>query len=673
MTSTILTPRHLAELTASCINPQLAQLNCLSLDGDPAIKRFLDSVDANFLTNRSQTDAVWRALRKRDNVRAIEAGALFFESIDPLTDTSLDWVRCKPDSPRVGLTQSAAGDWISSGKPVKYETPPKQPLRLSFFRVTLEQWGWVAARYGYSTPKQVEVLSSGEARGFWSWIVEKTDIPLILTEGEKKALALLSLGFPAISVPGVNCAYRRKAGGRVLHPDLLPFLHEKRPVILAYDCDPKRSTRLAVDGAIATTAELLESHQVQVKIARWNPHLAKGIDDLIAAGGDVESMFIEAGSFRQWQHRRVSALTYPTAIAIDPKQRFLELENEIMIPDDARLIALRAPKGSGKTEFLARLVAEAQMLGVPCLVITHRIQLAVALAERFGIPHVSAVKDDPMGKVLGYALCFDSMCLESAAHFDPDVWHDAYVVIDEAAQAFWHLLESQTEVRKRRTEIVRNFGTLLHNVLSSDLGKVFLSDADLSDVELNYALGLANLDVPVTPFVIRHDRIGSGYDCTVFTDGEPVSWWLELKGTIEAGQRVLVHCGAQKARAKWSCQNLERRLLELFPDLRVLRVDSETIADPQHPAFGCTKRIDACFAGYDVVIVSPTIEAGVSIDLVGHFDSVWIYAPGQQSTDAVRQAAMRLREPVPRFLWCPTFSRYVVGSGQMSARELLAV
>jgi hypothetical protein len=213
---------------------------------------------------------------------------------------------------------------------------------------------------------------------------------------------------------------------------------------------------------------------------------------------------------------------------------------------------------------------------------------------------------------------------------------------------------------------------LLHNVLSSDLGKVFLSDADLSDVEVNYVLGLANLDVPLTPFVIRHDRIGSGYDCTVFTDGEPVAWWLELKGAIEFGHRVLVHCGAQKARAKWSCQNLEARLRVLFPELRILRVDSETIADPLHPAFACTKRINDCFANYDVVIVSPTIETGVSIDLVGHFDSVWIYAPGQQSTDAVRQAAMRLREPVPRFLWCPTFSRSVVGSGQMSARELLA-
>ena len=44
---------------------------------------------------------------------------------------------------------------------------------------------------------------------FWSWVVDHPEVPLILTEGAKKAAALLSLGYVAIALTGIFNGYRQ--------------------------------------------------------------------------------------------------------------------------------------------------------------------------------------------------------------------------------------------------------------------------------------------------------------------------------------------------------------------------------------------------------------------------------------------------------------------------------
>jgi hypothetical protein len=57
---------------------------------------------------------------------------------------------------------------------------------------------------------------------------------------------------------------------------------------------------------------------------------------------------------------------------------------------------------------------------------------------------------------------------------------------------------------------------------------------------------------------------------------------------------------------------------------------------------------------YDIVIASPVIESGVSIDLHDHFAGIWGFASGVIPTDNVRQTLARIRDPnVPRHIWMP--------------------
>ncbi|MDY6899003.1 MAG: plasmid replication protein, CyRepA1 family, partial [Cyanobacteriota bacterium] len=141
---------------------------------------------------------------------------------------------------------------------------------------------------------------------------------------------------------------------------------------------------------------------------------------------------------------------------------------------------------------------------------------------------------------------------------------------------------------------------------------------------------------------------------------------------IKEGFRVLVHTTGQKAKSKWGSINLESYLKKKFKELKILRIDSESVAEPGHPAYGCMDSLNQILSDYDIVICSPVIETGVSIDLKGHFNSVWCIAMGVQTVDAVCQTTERLRDNVPRHIWIKTTAKgNRIGNGATSIKSLL--
>jgi hypothetical protein len=81
--------------------------------------------------------------------------------------------------------------------------------------------------------------------------------------------------------------------------------------------------------------------------------------------------------------------------------------------------------------------------------------------------------------------------------------------------------------------------------------------------------------------------------------------------------------------------------------------------------------LDRVLGDYDVVLASPAIETGVSIEFKGHFTSVWGIAQGVQSENSVRQALGRVRENLPRYLWVASYGFNQVGNGSTSIPALL--
>jgi hypothetical protein len=256
----------------------------------------------------------------------------------------------------------------------------------------------------------------------------------------------------------------------------------------------------------------------------------------------------------------------------------------------------------------------------------------------------------------------------SQARFDPDDWEDCIVILDECEQSIWHLLNARTEVAKHRVEVLRNFQKLVQNTLESENGKVYLSDADLSNVAIDFIKSLINF--PIEPWI-------------VIKEGNPTPWnvtsWQnsnELLGAlinhIDQGGIPFIFVDGQKASSKFGTQNLESLLSRKFPNKNILRIDAESVADPNHAAYGCIDKLNDILKDWDIAIASPTIETGVSIDLKGHFTSVWDIAQGVIPVDSVLQRMSRIREAIPRNFWAKGYGIGRIGNGSISPYALMA-
>ncbi|MEY2830834.1 MAG: hypothetical protein RLZZ574_92, partial [Cyanobacteriota bacterium] len=674
----------------SGIHPDLIKLNFFHLEGQVALDRLFISDRLN----RTNTGAISYSILKR--YRHVEEGGWWVSGVDVLNQYSDDlWGQFKPTKPRLSADK---------GKIIKYEGPPKHPTGIIALKVSRLLWHRIAdgrglgtARFGWeaSHPKAASgsphkrpvqeaelnniplVLSSldydeHQEISFWSWVVNNPEVPLIITEGAKKAAALISLGYAAIALPGVFNGYRqpkdefgRKTGLAKLIPQLQVFATPGRTVYFAFDRDTKASTIANVNCAIAKTGKLFAKAGVDVKVISWSQQ-AKGVDDLIVQHGAeaFHQAYDRALSLETWLVRSSVQLTYKANIQVNrrylgsltkaevrlgdeetrrrgvlkdtpsdnwktektspsprreaspkgysfayakayryayPLGQVPKSPSPLHIPDTAKLICLKSPKGTGKTHLIEQIVQKATREGKWVLLLTHRIQLGEALCQRVGLPYLTEIKTVEYGNVFGYGLCIDSLHPLSGARFNADNWSDGIVIIDEAEQVIWHLLNSAT-CALERVEILAQFKTLIQNNLSGD-GQVYLADADLSDVSIDYIRGLAGFHVE--PFVVVNDwqpPIEQRWTIHNYEDKNPARLVRDLTCHIKAGGRPFISCSAQKLKSKWGTQNLESYLELEFPDRKILRIDSETVADPNHPAYGCIAHLNKILPQYDIAI-----------------------------------------------------------------------
>jgi hypothetical protein len=348
-------------------------------------------------------------------------------------------------------------------------------------------------------------------------------------------------------------------------------------------------------------------------------------------------------------------------------QRYL---GDLNIPEKVKLLCLKSPKGTGKTESIAKLV-EKYLYEMPILVLGHRAQLVQALCDRFGIHSVYEMKDD-LGNIIGFGLCVDSLHNKSQARFNPDDWSNALVIVDESEQVIWHTLNSDTEVREQRVTVLSNLQKLFSNVLASDRGLIIVSDADLTNLSLDFVLGMANRK-DIKPYIIVNEySFTEGWNVYTYHDTSPVRWYATLEANLNNGKRVLVHLDSQKLKGKWSGANIETRLREKFPHLKILLLDSFTIGNPNHPAYQAIARgLDRLIALYDVVLCTPVVETGLSLDVQNHFDCVFGCFCGVTGESQTRQALARLRVGVERHIWLKSYGLGRVANGSTSAKSVL--
>ncbi|MEJ1933549.1 DUF3854 domain-containing protein, partial [Nostoc sp. NIES-2111] len=311
-------PQHWHELVVgSAIAPEIAQMNFVSL---------------HFSQSRGSHEA-WERLMISENLPRTNTGRLSGEilktysyldftdgwwcnaGVDPRSFESLnpgetahrkEWGCYKPNQPRPKRERDGQ---IIEGKFIKYEHPPKTQLSIFLLDVPDKIAQNIYSKAG------VNPSDSDKASGFW-YCVWKHNVPIIITEGAKKAASLLSQGHAAIGLPGISSGYRtpknewgQKMGESYLAPELAVFATNSRETKICFDYETKPETKLNIDRDIWKTGSLLQEFGCVVKVVTL-PGPDKGVDNfLVSQGGDTfEKLSALAISLEQWNKSQLDNL-----------------------------------------------------------------------------------------------------------------------------------------------------------------------------------------------------------------------------------------------------------------------------------------------------------------------------------------------------------------------------
>lgn len=521
----------------------------------------------------------------------------------------------------------------------------------------------IATTYGLNPP------AIGES--FWDWLESHPVIPITFTEGGKKALRAISEGQAAIALYGCLCGAKGKDENGFptrlhLTPELERFAKNGRQINIALDQDNKPKAKKAVTKGIRSLARAIANAGGKPYVIFWNRKTGKGLDDLSAMA--YQQAINGAIPFEKWRLRKYTCPSLFDPIEVHTPRVDEFLENHPMITPEVRIVFLKSPKKTYKTEFLSRMAQLANSEGRAVISLTHREQLGQQLGDRLGIEYRGELTK--VGKLMGYSLCINSCHPHANPPFNPQDWIGADLHLDEADQVFFDLLNG-SHLEQVRTAVLQTLRELVRVIVSTG-GRIYVSSADLSAIEIQFLLDMIGFPVEYRFFENTYkpnegNRFLHHYET-------PEALVAKIYNCINRKERLMIHCGAQKirgnARGLLSTKNLEQTLRNKFPGIKLIRVDSETVNDPTHPAFACMKgnKLETLLAKYPIMITSPIIETGISI--AAPIDQVFFIGSGVQTVEAACQTIERVRCDAPRHVYAPVKGLNFIGNRSTDDYEL---
>ncbi len=593
----------------------------------------------------------------------------------------------KPNYPRID----------KSGKEIKYDAPKNGKHNPIFPRISYEIAALICRKAGVSfiamtqkyAPQELitGVDDEAECKWFWGMVLDTPQIPITFTEGGKKQLSVLSKGYCAVALTSIT-TWGQGKGSNKLHPWLELFAPRRR-FYISFDQDPKKATKKAVNRqSFKLGNALIKAGAIRVKRITWSG-TAKGIDDLlfslhqkfgeVCAQNILDKCYECARDYKTFSNSDILPGRIKTV-----NKRFLEL-SDVQEEANYKLLVVKSAKGTRKTGVLSELVAGDRFKGIPTINLSHLERLARELGIRVGIPYRTENNTVTLRNAIGYSLCFDSFSPYNSVPFLPAHWADAGLALDEFTQVLRHGAFGQTEIKNYRKVILATLGQKLADCWKHNKPiRLLDADADAESIELVYELIQLYSDEPITReeleaetlTVVNEYRPKKG-DLNFYDEPSPKQILADLTTIMKTKQNILILSSSQKIRSADGTINLEKKARKYYNKSEILRIDSQTTSDPEHPAFGITGEVLADMIRaelYKVIIASPTICTGISIDGVnGHFDAVFSFQAGNLTTNSVRQQLVRLRDfQVPRYVWCPKVGKNFIGGNSTNPIELLA-
>ncbi len=679
--------KHWQEWKKSVVDDSIISLNVISIFNENVYEYLLYGLPDSERRNDGRLRDKWL-----NRYASLEDGGWWVSGVDPLNNWQpMQWGRFKPDNPRIIGSKS---------KPIRYESPPKVGNRVTYFNVPQHIWDKVAKRYGikrYHSPLALRLTARKNPLCFWEWVQQHVEIPIIFTEGEKKAACLLSMGFVAIALPGIWNGRVGKKERERLHPDLLPMVQAGRKFTILFDYETLPKTRYAIYQATLRTGKAIEAAGAECEVAIL-PGVEKGVDDFVTARGEeseslLSAIIEDAYSLKDYRRlcfpkKRGLSNKYPPNIKLNT--RFLS--DAISLPTTG-LVVLWSGMGTGKTELMAKFRERyPQMRFLNC---GHRVNLLKNLSQRLNTEMYSALSQGDLAKAVGLSITVDSLY-----KLQTQLNEYGCIFIDEACQYLAHLLHSKT-CREHRAEILEVLEYLIRKAKL-----VVLADAHMDDVTVDFFRAMRPEEE--VPFIIKNDYKESGRT-VYFYEGDDNSALVDKIFTaLMLGLKIMVVSDSKKfikkleaamtvkmlpaeARAKVKGERRKEDNLDLCPlpftplpshnqglsdnnnepRLRIWSIHAENSGSDENVAF--IKDISSEVKNVDVLLASPSLGTGVDIPNY-HFDAVFgaFHAVSQTATECA-QSLHRYRPQVPLNIWVaprPPFGYKETNASKIKERML---
>lgn len=509
-------------------------------------------------------------------------------------------------------------------KPYQYLAPTQAGNKAFLPHVPLAPRRAIADRYQITDPAFLNPENS-----FWDWIENNPELPLVVTEGAKKALSLLQQGYVAIALYGCTC---------LGSSDLDRFL-PRRKVTIAMDSDLEINTRIKVDRAVLKGSKILSTKGAKaVTIATWNSSFGKGIDDLqvlcgVEAVNDALKNSVSRTAYQKIHQKFISE--NKTKISILKKQadqvswdKWLKFRAGYTpdatfssqyvgldflsgaIKADTSLLSLRSGLGTGKTQVLPGLINYLEQLGKGSGVIAigSRNTLLLQTCERLNFYHLHEHSAHGLLKDSGtnIALCFDSL-----HHYKDklDCFNGKIIVLDEVVSVVKHALTSST-CKDRRSELLNIFSEAIKRA-----GVVICFDGNSVDTTVNYLTLLRGNDNGVVKLLNEYQNKNTPFETiSSFNHSEIIAKILEVAPIYSSQNKSFaIATDSQKMAEK-----LDLILTKLGHD--VLRIDSKTVTSKEIKRY-----IQKPDYRPEILIYSPSAESGLDVNLDGFTHTFGIF------------------------------------------------
>lgn len=302
---------------------------------------------------------------------------------------------------------------------------------------------------------------------------------------------------------------------------------------------------------------------------------------------------------------------------------------------------IKSPKGSGKTQYLKKVVAHFKKKKLRVLLVGHRQSLLRTLSSRLGLtcylddkgPNISGVYD--IDKY--YAVSIDSLStrLIPARHsFD-------VVLVDESEQVFSHLIASTLEAERQR----KSFLIFQHYIRAAKT--VIALDADMNAVSL-YAIKRFGSKNPLIDrrYVINEYKPPSSQIDIYASENHLVG---DMIDSLKKGHRLFIACNSKKR-----VEELAATITTEFGDeLPIQCITSENSSSDETAAF--IENIKTDILKYRALLVSPAMGTGIDItfpDDLSHVDGVYGFFYAKVNThNEIDQQISRVRHPTYVKVW----------------------